>query len=145
MTVNKSKYIQATAMDDFPKPGVSSSLTSRSKGNLKRRTRKQATYDSIKFQLSSHTAAQKRETVNIGGEFFTLPNSDGQFPQVEPIKSKIWKGVSGRNDRDYLRDSTYGGIMEDLEAFKEARTSTIKREMEDIVSESNDGDRALGQ
>jgi hypothetical protein len=32
--------------------------------------------------------------------------------------------------------------MEDLEAFKEART--IKREMEDIVSESNDGDRVVG-
>jgi len=74
-----------------------------------------------------------------------LPNSDDQFPQVEPIKSKIWKGVSGCNDRDYLRDSTYGGIMEDLEAFKEARTSTIKREMGDTVSESNDGDRVVEQ
>jgi hypothetical protein len=33
--------------------------------------------------------------------------------------------------------------MEELEASKEART--IKREMGDIVSESNDGDRVLGQ
>jgi hypothetical protein len=129
-------------MDDLPilKPNTFSfTYPSKAKPRFKPLTK----YDSIKSQLSSRSFIQKYKTATLDGEFQTFPNSDDELPHADRIKSKIWKGFSGRNHRDYLRDSTYGGILEDLEAFKEART--IKREMEDIVSESNEGDRVIGQ
>jgi hypothetical protein len=124
-----------TTMDDLPRPNLSSSsLNSAFNGepNPESRTRKLAIYDSIKSQLSSRSSIQRYETASLDGEFQTFPNSDDELPQVERIKSKVWKGVSSCNDRDYLTNSTYGGIMEELEAYKEEEN--IKREMEDSES-----------
>ena len=130
-------------MDDLPRSNLSSSFNSAINANPEPRTREPSIYNSIRSQLSSRPSIQRYETANLDGEFQTFPNSDDELPHADRIKSKIWKGFSGRNHRDYLRDSTHGGILEDLEAFKEART--IKREMEDIVSESNEGERVIGQ
>jgi hypothetical protein len=132
-----------TTMDDLPRSNLSSSSNFAFNANPEPRTREPSIYNSIKPQLSSRPSIQRYETATLDGEFQTFPNSDDELPQADRIKSKVWKGFSGRNEKDYLRDSTYGGIMEDLEAFKEART--IKQEMENIASEINNGDRAVGE
>jgi hypothetical protein len=132
-----------TAMDDLPRSNLSSSsFNSAFNANPEPRTREPSTYKTIKCQLSSRSSVQRYETATLDGEFQTFPSSDDELPHADRIKSKIWKGFSGSNNRDYLRGSTYGGIMEDLEAFKEVRT--VKREMENIVSESNDEGRVVG-
>ena len=89
-------------------------------------------YNYIKSQLSSHSFALRSQAAGFDCEFDTLPDFGDGLPQW--VKSKMWKGLSGRKDMDQLRHSTYGGNMEDLEVFNEARMVERKLKMVKVAT-----------